>query len=269
MSQTPSRQRCAPLVQVGKLTTVGFLPRCSIQTVNDALFSDAVRRFAAQFGGASITDPEDAPVPEQWKIAAREGTREAIVSLFKPLAASVPMFVDYVSKRADGIQLGLCGGRGALYIEFPDWRYAGGDFEPGIMVAGVPRSHDELRMFEEQVGRVPPSLADVWRTFSYVSLKNGGCLCDLGATDESFFPGKATYLGQLKDFTSPDQLVDSLRIVRGNGQVSFVLTRQPDASQWDDRAMTLFEVERLVRNIGYPRTIESLLADWDSESWEG
>jgi hypothetical protein len=203
--------------------------------------------------------------PKDWNEIVSSESVSALLATLNGL--ELPRFVDYISRRVDGVAVGSLSDMPCLFVSLPDWHFRRGVLYPGVMILGAPAPLDALESIEKRVGKLPPALRGFWRRFSFCSLKNGGFLCTVGATvGRTLVETVEPIAGKFSLQDEPDKIYECLKIAVVSDQVVSVLTRSTGETAWNDHVMQHFRRE-LELATSPNKTIDSLLADWEFEVW--
>lgn len=212
--------------------------------------ADAVRQLAG--------------VPEEWVRIFAEGDR--VGRAIAPWAERMPRFARYLGSSLLDVGVGDGIGGPVMAYLIRDWTERGyQDYEPGLMIGGLPSPTRLLDDLEDDVGRLPPSLRAAWEIHSFAHLKTGGWLGSLRpegyeiVLPPAILPHTATgWVGEVYgEF-------ECLEILNPGTRRRGCLVRPPGTGAWMDH-IVYPEGDQIVDSLR--PTLEETFTDWEQDAW--
>jgi hypothetical protein len=205
-----------------------------------------------------------ADVPPGWVAALEAAARGSDVA---ERWRAIPRFARYLrSALLDvGVGSGIAGP--VLVYLLRDWNQLDDEqFEPGLMIGGVPATDPDVEAFEREVGPVPDALRAAWKQHSFLLLKNGLWLSSPRLEESTMVGGPRIAGTPSTGWVGGEHgTYECLEVLDPGSAISGCLVRAPGEASWRDHVVYR-EMSGHITHSTRP-TIESTLTDWDFAEW--
>lgn len=206
-----------------------------------------------------------AHVPPSWLELVAHPGEAAIRAIWEPAAAQLPRFVDYLACTISGAAIFEVDGSPVLAMALPDWSEEDCEIKPGFCRMGTPTADAQIERFIAQVGSIPASLEQLWRTANFIDTKEHSILCSLDPTTRALTEAPVV-LPPLADVVEPEGANECLQIAVVSNQMVTCMTRLPGQSRWNDLLVRRFRhTDQVARSIR--KRLDDLLTDWSFSEW--
>lgn len=206
-------------------------------------------------------------VPDEWLTAARQPGQDSIAALWRSAADNLPRFSEYLANEILQVAIGK-GDIGFVLIYFlrACVERPVGVYHPGFLFGGVPLHQPALADFESEHGRVPASLASLWRVHSFIRTKDDSTVASLDPASHPLVAAPRCLPGL---FHTPDDgrtIRECLAVVDPGLSSSLCVTRRPGANAWDDHVVRVFSHDDTYVPTAWA-TLDDLLTDWERSDY--
>jgi hypothetical protein len=205
-------------------------------------------------------------VPSTWIKIASEPLSASISQIWEEAQTTLPRFVEYLLQSTQDLAVGHGPLGPVLLYHLKDWEeHEIGQYEQGVVIAGVPVDPGRIQDFVDTVGKLPESLVSLWRVHGFIPTKRGAILTSPSPHLEDFC-GTPSHLGLRHAPNDLQDQYDCLAIGDVWKELPICLTRRPRSFLWDDFIVLADRLGQEVAPAGRV-LLDDLLTDWAFSEW--
>src|SRR6266542_4181249 len=206
-------------------------------------------------------------VPSEWISAAKRPQRDTIAAIWQTASRSLPRFSGYLANEILSVAVGK-GDIGYVLIYFLQkcMERPVGVYHPGFIFGGLPTAETLLDELEHKQGKLPSSLADLWRVHDFMLTKEEGVVSSLDAAVQLFAGAPRRLPEPLQAPEDRDLLYECLAVVDSERPSSLCLRRRPGTNVWEDHLVRAFAHQATYLPAAWA-TIDDMLTDWERSDY--
>ncbi|CAA6825608.1 MAG: Unknown protein [uncultured Sulfurovum sp.] len=214
----------------------------------------------------NVENPLPKELPLDWINLVNNPTPTNLKEIWKKTNDELPRFLDYLCYAILDAKIAMSRAGYILVYHLKEWEDLGTDgVIDGFMITGLPTKEKTIVHFENNLGKLPLPLRNLWLTHGFISFRDDSFLTSIIEEQQVMVSAPYPYFNR-ENRWKKGHSIDCLAISNINSEIMSGISKEMNTKEWKDELVDVMKYGKGCSESLHVR-LDDLLTDTSSLTW--